>query len=427
VSNTVTSKTPYNDYEDFDHTGPDTLMGRWLRLFWHPVLRSEDVPVGWPKPVRLMNEDFTVYRGVSGQIYVTEPKCPHRRTQLSIGWVEGETISCRFHGWKFDGATGQCVGQPAEPKPFCQNVKLRTYPVKEYCGLIFIYVGEGDAPPFPRYESLEAPDAVLQVYVNYHDYNYFANRENDPLHAPFTHRTISGGAFDGLGAVGVVKSEETPWGYSGHVEMADGTRMTLQYGMPLINNIPGGAAVGADAEMGVWTEHVSWKLPVDDTHGMQLLIFAAHVPPENRERYIQRQAEKQAKQAAAAAARKRPSIRETAEAVLAGKIRIDDIGPDDVDPPGLGLVMVQDWITQAGQGIIQEDRRKEKLGASDATVVMNRRLLRRELLALKEGRPLKQWSYDDGACAIAPKGAGAVTAELKRVEPAAVDAVGTGA
>ncbi len=411
------STTPYEDYEDFDHTGPGTLMGRWLRLFWHPVFRSEDLPVGWPKPIRMLNEDFNLFRTASGAVYMTEPKCPHRRTQLSLGWIEGETISCRFHGWKYDARSGQCVEQPAEPQPFCGSVKLRTYPVQEYLGLIFAYFGEGKAPPMMRFPTLESADAVIQVASNYFDYNYFANRENDLLHAPFTHRTLDGGAFGARGAIGMIRSTETRWGFNGMVQMRDGSRITAQYGMPLINHIPGSAAIGADMEMGVWTEHMSWKLPVDDEHGVQLALLAAHVPDKNRDKYLQRRAARAEKLASDGG--KRPSIRETAQAVLAGRVRLDDLGPDDVDPPGLGLVMVQDWVTQAGQGVIQEDRRKERLGASDASVVMNRRILRRELQALAAGLPLKQWEYDAQECAVYPQGG--VSSELKRVEPGKAD------
>ena len=108
---------PYQDFEDFDHTGPGTLMGRYLRRFWQPVHIASDLLVGWAKPVRVMSEDFTLYRGESGTPYLVEFRCAHRSTQLSVGWITGETINCRYHGWSYDG-TGQCVSQPAETNPF---------------------------------------------------------------------------------------------------------------------------------------------------------------------------------------------------------------------------------------------------------------------------------------------------------------------
>lgn len=51
------------DFTDFAHTGPDTLAGRYMRTFWHPVYRAEDLPAGRAKPITIMNESFTLYRG----------------------------------------------------------------------------------------------------------------------------------------------------------------------------------------------------------------------------------------------------------------------------------------------------------------------------------------------------------------------------
>jgi 5,5'-dehydrodivanillate O-demethylase oxygenase subunit len=55
-----------SDYTDFAHTGPGTLAGRYLRRFWQPVYRAHELPVGWAKPIRIMSEDITLYRGEGG-------------------------------------------------------------------------------------------------------------------------------------------------------------------------------------------------------------------------------------------------------------------------------------------------------------------------------------------------------------------------
>jgi 5,5'-dehydrodivanillate O-demethylase len=131
---------PTIDYMDCFCTGPGTLAGKYMRRFWHPVLLAEDLKPGWAKPIRIMSEDFTLYRGESGNPHVVDFRCPHRQSTLSIGWVEGDCIRCRFHGWKFDGA-GQCVEQPAEKEAFTEKVRIRSCPTQEYLGLIFVYFG----------------------------------------------------------------------------------------------------------------------------------------------------------------------------------------------------------------------------------------------------------------------------------------------
>ena len=70
--------------------------------------------------------------------------------------------------------------------------------------------------------------------------------------------------------------------------------------------------------------------------------------------------------------------------VWAGRRRLVDI-----DHPE--LAMVQDIAVQAGQGRIA-DRENERLGRSDAGIILWRKLLRRELEAIAEGRENKKWS-----------------------------------
>src|SRR5436853_2867738 len=111
------------DWTDFAHTGPGTLAGRYMRTFWQPVRLSRDLEIGQAVPIRVMSEDFTLYRGASGTPYLLDFRCAHRGTQLNTGWVEGEYLRCMFHGWMYDGH-GQCVEQPAEHPDFCSRVGI---------------------------------------------------------------------------------------------------------------------------------------------------------------------------------------------------------------------------------------------------------------------------------------------------------------
>ncbi len=38
---------------------------------------------------------------------------------------------------------------------FAHKVTVRSYPVREYLGLIFAYLGDGDTPEFPRHPEFE--------------------------------------------------------------------------------------------------------------------------------------------------------------------------------------------------------------------------------------------------------------------------------
>ena len=164
-------------WPDFHHTGPDTLAGRYMRLFWQPIYHSADLPVGRAKPIKIMNVDYALYRGEDGQPHVVDARCPHRGMQLSAGWVEGDCIRCFYHGWKFD-SSGQCVEQPAEPKSFARKVMIRSYPCQDYLGLVFAYFGKGEPPPMSRYPEFENFEGILEWDSYYRACNFFNNLEN---------------------------------------------------------------------------------------------------------------------------------------------------------------------------------------------------------------------------------------------------------
>src|SRR5712692_85167 len=105
--------TTMEQHTYYAHAGPGTPMGRLLRQYWQPLALAEDVAPGGAIPVRLMNEDLTLYRGESGAPYLVAQRCAHRRTLLYTGWVEEECLRCMYHGWKYDGS-GQCIEMPAE-------------------------------------------------------------------------------------------------------------------------------------------------------------------------------------------------------------------------------------------------------------------------------------------------------------------------
>jgi 5,5'-dehydrodivanillate O-demethylase len=363
-------------YTDFHHTGPGTLAGRYLRMFWQPVFHSADLKAGRAKPVKIMNVDYTLYRGETGTPHLTEFRCPHRGTQLSAGWVEGDAVRCRYHGWKFDQA-GQCVQQPAEPKPFASRVKIRTYPCQDYLGLVFAYLGEGEAPPFPRYPTFEKFEGILEHDSYVRGCNYFNNIDNagDHAHSGFAHRN-NPGSFDGFNDSPVMDAKESNWGITIISRWPGQVRMS-QYGMP---NVYNHKAQPTDPTMAIFREFMAWWVPIDDESHWQFTVARVEMTPEKAREYLERREKRLAK-------RTHGSM-ELALKVLRGEIEQDSVTPESTD-----FVRFQDDVVQVGQGVIA-DHNHEILGASDRTIVVRRRIWARELQALAEGRPLKQWTYN---------------------------------
>jgi 5,5'-dehydrodivanillate O-demethylase len=376
--------------KDYAHTGPGTLAGRYLRMFWQPVSRSQDVLAGRAKPIKIMSEDFTLYRGETGKAHLVDFRCAHRRTQLSVGTVEQDSIRCFYHGWKYDH-TGQCVEQPAEKKSSCAKVRIRSYPVQEHWGLIYAYLGEGEPPAFPRYRHLEgAPEESIEVEAVIRRYNYFQNVENgcfDPTHLNWVHATIADTYERGTDEA-VLSAEESIWGITVYSDRPSGRRTINQYGMPNIfwAEQPGSFRlenVPADLKSGPgFCELTNGYVPIDDESHYQFQVTRVGFSGKAAELY-------RAERARLAA--KRDLRREDlVEDILAGKIRLAD-----VDPARTDIIRLQDDVAQIGQGRIT-DRSKEHLGRSDVAIVLLRRIWTRELRALAEGKPLKQWADNEG-------------------------------
>ena len=55
------------------------------------------------------------WRKSDGAIAALEDACWHRLLPLSMGWLEGDEVVCRYHGLAFDGK-GQCTRMPSQDK-----------------------------------------------------------------------------------------------------------------------------------------------------------------------------------------------------------------------------------------------------------------------------------------------------------------------
>ena len=367
------TRTPNRD--DFVHTGPGAIAGRYMRGFWQPVALASALSAGRAKPLRVMSEDFTLYRGESGAPQVLAPTCAHRGTLLSTGWVEGDALRCFYHGWKY-GPDGRCIEAPAEREGFCNTVSIRSYPTREYLGLIFAYLGDGEAPPFPRYRDLEA-EGVRETSSYRRDCNFFNNLENqcDPVHVAFAHRLS---AFTEGGLIGVpqVSAQETDWGLALTAQRPGGGVRVTQFGMPSMIHIKS-SPTGPDGD---WSDMVAWRVPIDDLCHNSFNIHLHHLTGAAAERFRARHAEPSGAH--------RP-VAELGAAVRRGEIHIEALK----DHPE--IVGIQDDVAQLGQGIIA-DRENEYLGRSDVGIILLRKIWLRELDALAAGKPTKAWHWSSG-------------------------------
>ncbi len=128
----------------------DAPMGQLMRRHWTPVCLIEEVAEvdGAPVKARVFGEDLVVFRDSDGRVGVMDEYCPHRRASLVFGRNEEGGLRCLYHGWKMD-VEGNVLEMASEPAASCMatKVKHKAYPVQEWGGFVWAYMGPADATP----------------------------------------------------------------------------------------------------------------------------------------------------------------------------------------------------------------------------------------------------------------------------------------
>lgn len=361
---------------DIATTKAGTPGGIFMRQFWHAIGASYELLPGRALPLRIMGENYTLFRTKNGKAQVIDQRCLHRGAMMHLGWVEDDSIRCVYHGWEYD-CTGQCVNAPAERDGFEKNIRMRAYPTEEAFGLIYAYFGPGEPPPFPPYPEPHGEGIIEGWPTEPVPCNYLQSFENsmDEVHVAFTHSP--GGSHAKLAEdLPIITADETDWGMMRYGTRASGmVRHTLHYA-PNIVRVIVPPLMGMD-NVGGWPIITFHFTPVDDEN--HLWVLSAKIPLTNcdEETYRAKRREFYAKRAAA------PPVPAMVADIWSGKLPYADVRHPE-------LVIVQDIAVQAGQGRI-EDRDNEHLGRSDAGIAVWRRILARELQVIAAGGRPKKW------------------------------------
>jgi phthalate 4,5-dioxygenase oxygenase subunit len=387
--------------------GPGTPGGRLLRRYWQPVaLLDEFDPAIDPamavrpvKPVRLLGQNFVLFRNAQGRFGLLDRDCPHRGADLAYGRNEGDGLRCPFHGWKFD-VDGRCLETPAEPagSTLCNRVRQQSYPLTERSGVLFAWLGEGEPPPLPALDCFEAPATHTFAFKGLWHCNWLQSLEVgiDPAHASYLHRFFNdaplddayGKQFRGASA-GEVDGERWPM-----------TRVMREFGSPEISHEakPWGIQLTALRRLNEQLTHVrithavfpqtfviplsetmtitQMHVPVDDTHNYWYAFFTSFDAPVDK------------------AAMRQPRL----DAVTlpffepkTGRHNHWGFNPQEqVQRTYLGMgeddINVHDQWACESMGAIQ-DRTREHLGTSDKVIMANRRLLLQAIDAVEQGGP----------------------------------------
>ena len=353
--------------------GPGTPCGSLMRRYWQPASLSEELPQGGaPLPVRLLGEDLVLFRDDQGRPGLLGIHCSHRGADLSYGRVEDGGLRCIYHGWLYD-IHGRCLDQPGEPGggEHRDSIRHPAYPCEERAGVIFAYMGPGAAPLLPNYDFLSLPDDHVAVNKLWHDCNYLQGNEGniDLLHLPFLHyskRDLSEGQSElcGRGAFPGMENFESDLIDVGlricRIRKAGSGQTYIRvatFVLPNFTVVPGG--------------YPNWHVPIDDTHHWKYTYTIDREKPLDIERVRER----------------RSQMTDDYKPIrnMSNRYMQDRESMKSESYSGIGFnFQVQDVCVTEGMGAVQ-DRTQEHLVASDAPIVISRKVLMKAIQDVQKG------------------------------------------
>jgi nitrite reductase/ring-hydroxylating ferredoxin subunit len=162
---------------------------------WYQVGWSKDLEAGAVRPLHYFGQDLVLFRTRGGEAVVLDAHCPHLGAHLGYGGcVEGESIVCPFHHWRWD-AQGRLVEIPYSRRGRLPDAAVRRWPVHEICGVILVWNSISGAEP--GWRMPDAPEYGTLGWSGYHTKTWrirmhvqeLAENVPDAPHFRYVHQT----------------------------------------------------------------------------------------------------------------------------------------------------------------------------------------------------------------------------------------------
>lgn len=164
---------------------------KFVRNTWYAAAWSEEITRALFSR-KLLNEQVLLYRKEDGTPCAISDSCPHRFAPLSLGKLIGDEVECLYHGLRFD-CTGKCVDNPNGAGVIPKAAFVKSYPLTERYGLVWIWMGDvekADESLVPSFPWLTDSENFTQVHGTLNiEANYLLVMDNltDLSHAAFIH------------------------------------------------------------------------------------------------------------------------------------------------------------------------------------------------------------------------------------------------
>ncbi len=164
---------------------------------WYAVMSSHHIKKNRIVGAKRFGTNLAFFRTADGDVSCVQDICAHRGASLSGGCVNKNHIQCPFHGIEY-AADGSCVYIPSEGKSSKNDFSrfnLKSYPVREIGGIIFVWYGDRKPDKEPDYFDIIRDRSYTYDHMeDTWQVNYSRVIENqlDVSHLAFVHRTTIG-------------------------------------------------------------------------------------------------------------------------------------------------------------------------------------------------------------------------------------------
>lgn len=170
------SPLPENNNKHFPRNA--YMMNRWYPAALSSDIKPHSINQGKPPyQTEILGRSIIIFRNGEGFPQCVDGVCPHRGAPLGKGKIIGNSVSCPYHGWEFDGACGALTRIPscASCGKMLPRVAIPSYWCEEKGGFIWLFFenqnrmddSKIEIPPIPHIPELDAPD-WKPVYGKFH-------------------------------------------------------------------------------------------------------------------------------------------------------------------------------------------------------------------------------------------------------------------
>jgi vanillate O-demethylase monooxygenase subunit len=129
---------------------PGYPLNAWYAVAWDAELKRALLSR------TVCNRKLVMFRRTDGTAAVLDDACWHRLLPLSMGRLDGDTLTCAYHGLKYDSA-GRCSFMPSQ-ETINPSAAVRAYPVVERHRFVWVWPGD---------PALANPDLVPDLHWNH--------------------------------------------------------------------------------------------------------------------------------------------------------------------------------------------------------------------------------------------------------------------